>query len=155
MSSDAGEKAIHHPEGPAQSGFNKELGLTFISASGDEVIAEIEIGEGHLQPMGIVHGGVYAALAETVCSVGAYLAVAPFGLLVVGVDNHTSFLRATRSGKLRVTGKPITRGRRTQLWEASILNDRGDLAATGRVRLLCIEPGSSLAGETAGVRTKD
>ena len=155
MSSDAGHRAIHHPEGPAQSGFNRELGLNFISASDSEVVAEIEVSEKHLQPMGIVHGGVYCALAETVCSVGAYLAVAPLGLLVVGVDNHTSFLRATRAGTLRVTGKPITRGRRTQLWEASIKNERDELVATGRVRLLCVEAGANLGGEAAGVKTRD
>jgi 1,4-dihydroxy-2-naphthoyl-CoA hydrolase len=155
MPSDAGQLPVHIPVGPAHSGWNREMDVSFISSSGDEVIIEMPVSEKHLQPMGIVHGGVYSGLVETVCSVGAYLAVAPLGMLVVGVDNHTSFLRATRGGTLRCSGKPLVRGRRTQLWEARVENERGDLVATGRVRLLCLEQGASLAGEGAGVKSRD
>jgi uncharacterized protein (TIGR00369 family) len=143
------------PTGPSIFGWNKELGLDFKAASGSEVVVEMVVEEKHHQPMGIVHGGVYCALVETVCSVGAYLAVQQHGLLVVGVDNQTSFLKATRAGVLRTTGKPLVVGRRTQLWEARVENEAGELVATGRVRLLCIPAGSSLAGEGAQAKTRD
>jgi 1,4-dihydroxy-2-naphthoyl-CoA hydrolase len=68
---------------------------------------------------------------------------------VVGMENHTSFLRAVRSGKLRATAVPVNRGRRTQLWEVRIETDDGKLAATGQLRTLCLEDGAILAGADA------
>ncbi|HMJ11957.1 MAG TPA: PaaI family thioesterase, partial [Polyangiaceae bacterium] len=75
-------------------GYNTAMGLSFVTATGDEVVAELEVGEQHLQPYGIVHGGVYCGAVETTCSVGAGLYSAAAGQAVVGVENHTSFLRA-------------------------------------------------------------
>jgi 1,4-dihydroxy-2-naphthoyl-CoA hydrolase len=143
------------PEGAGpvvQAGFNQALELTFVSTRADEVIVEMPIRAHHHQPMGIVHGGVYCALVETVCSVGAGLAAQQHGRLVVGVDNHTSFLRAQRSGTLRVTGRPLMQGKRTALWEANVVNEQGELVATGRVRLVSVEMGASLAGEPATLK---
>src|SRR4051812_45508348 len=95
-------------------GWNRAMGLRFLRATKDEVVAEVEIGPQHLQPYGIVHGGVYAGIIETVASSGAALQAMPQGRSVVGLENHTSFIHAVREGVLRVTAKPITRGRRTQ-----------------------------------------
>lgn len=139
------------PQAVALGGFNKALNLSFVRANENEVVAELPITPDHHQPMGIVHGGVYCAMVETVCSVGGYLASMAGGYTVVGVDNHTSFLRAQRTGTLRCTGRPLVRGRRTQLWEANIENAEGELVATGRVRLICLESGSRIAGETAAM----
>jgi 1,4-dihydroxy-2-naphthoyl-CoA hydrolase len=129
----------------ARGGWNETMGLVFVRATGDEVIAECEIGPGHFQVHGIVHGGVYSGMIETVASVGAALHAAPRGDTVVGLENHTSFLHAVREGTLRVTARPLTRGRRTQVWEATITDAMGRIAATGRVRLLCLEPAAAMA----------
>jgi len=72
------------------------------------------------------------------------------GKTVVGLENHTSFIRAVREGVLRGTARPLTRGRRTQVWEVSIADAKGALVATGRVRLLVIEPDASVAGAALG-----
>lgn len=135
------------PRSPDPGGYNTAMGLSFVSATSDEVVADFEVGAQHLQPYGIVHGGVYCGVVEATCSVGAGLFSSSAGQAVVGVENHTSFLRAVRSGKLRVTAVPLSRGRRTQIWEAAVRDNQGRLVATGRVRLLCLEPGSQLAGE--------
>jgi uncharacterized protein (TIGR00369 family) len=133
-------------------GFVKLMGISVISATADEVVAELKVGAIHYQPMGIVHGGVYCAMAETVCSIGGHMAAIQRGRTVVGVDNQTSFLKATRQGVLRATGRPLTVGRRTQLWQADIHDEAGALVASGRVRLICIEPEVRLAGESAKPR---
>ena len=125
------------------------MGVTFVKATGDEVVVECEVGPQHRQPHGIVHGGVYAGLVETVASIGAALHAASKGLTVVGLENHTSFLHAVRAGVLRTTAKPLTRGRRTQVWEGTVVDSEGRIAATGRVRLLCIDSDTMLAGEKA------
>lgn len=128
-------------------GWLKAMGVIFLKATGDEVVVEWEVGHRHHQAYGIVHGGVHCGVVETVASVGAALYSLPEGKAVVGLDNHTTFLRAVRSGRLRAVGTPISRGRRTQVWEGNVRDERGRLVATGRVRLLCLEPGSDLAGQ--------
>jgi uncharacterized protein (TIGR00369 family) len=131
-------------------GFNAMLGLTLLECSALKVVAELIVSERHHQPWGIVHGGVYCAVVETVCSLGAQLAQA--GGLVVGVDNHTSFLKATRSGTLRATARPLAVNKRTQLWEANIENEQTELVASGRVRLMVVAAGARLAGEPAAAK---
>lgn len=133
-------------------GWNKAMGLRLVRATADEVVAEWTVGEHHLQPYGLVHGGVYAGVIETVCSVGAAAWGLPRGLSVVGLDNHTSFLHAAREGKLTVTAKPVTRGRRTHVWDATVTDATGRINATGRVRLLCLEQGARVAGEAVAVK---
>jgi uncharacterized protein (TIGR00369 family) len=140
--------------GHMASGFDATMGFHVISATADEVIIEYEVAERHLQPYGIVHGGVHCAAVETACSTGAGIYAVGRGQAVVGVENHTSFIRAVRSGRVRVTATPLTRGRRSQVWEAAARGGDGRLIATGRVRLLCLEGGTALAGEEVQVRSR-
>ncbi len=122
-------------------GWANAAGVRFVRASRDEVVAESTIEARHLQPYGIVHGGVYCTIVETLASTGAALDAMRHGLSVVGLDNHTSFVRATGPGKVTATARPITRGRRSQLWEVTIVDAAGKTLATGRVRLLVLEHG--------------
>jgi uncharacterized protein (TIGR00369 family) len=140
----------------ARAGFERTMGFRYLRASRDEVAVEYTVGEQHLQPYGIVHGGVHCGAIETVCSVGAALDAMTRGQSAVGLENHTSFVRAARAGtRVTVTARPITRGRRSQVWEASAVDGEGRLLATGRVRLLCLEPGTELAGEKVPKRRGD
>ena len=133
-------------------GWSAAMGLRFVRATVDEVVAEIEVAAPHRQPYGIVHGGVYAGMVESVASVGAGLHAMTLGRTIVGLENHTSFLHAVREGVLRATARPLTRGKRTQVWEGTITDATGRVAATGRVRFLSLEPGAALAGETLAVK---
>ena len=130
----------------SMDGWNRAMGIRFVRANGNEVVAELVIGPAHRQPYGIVHGGVHAGLIEAVTSTGAGLYAANTGGAVVGLENHTSFLKAVREGTLHVTALPLTRGRTTQVWEARTTDDAGRLVATGRVRLLAIDPSEGIAG---------
>jgi 1,4-dihydroxy-2-naphthoyl-CoA hydrolase len=143
MSQDFSERLNELPEG-----WLKAMGVTITLATADEVRAELTVGPEHLQGYGIVHGGVHCGLIESLASIGAALVAMPRGQSVVGLENSTSFVRAVRQGaKLRAISTPITRGRRTQVWEARVLNDKDQIVASGRVRLLCLEPDQALAGE--------
>jgi len=128
------------------------MGIRFLHATADEVTAEMEIGSSHLQAYGIVHGGVHCGLVETVASVGAALAALARGQSVVGIENQTSFLNAVREGMLRATARPLMRGRRTQVWEATVRDRENRTVASGRVRFLALEGGSSLAGEAVQIK---
>jgi uncharacterized protein (TIGR00369 family) len=130
-------------------GWLQAMGVTITLATKDEVRAELTVGPEHLQGYGIVHGGVHCGLIESLASIGAALFALPKGQSVVGLENNTSFIRAVRSGtKLRAVSTPITRGNRTQVWEARVIDEEDRTVATGRVRLLCLEASQSLAGET-------
>lgn len=133
-------------------GWSAAMGIRFLHATADEVQAELEIGPAHLQAYGIVHGGVHSGVIETVASVGAALAALPRGQSVVGLENHTSFLLAVREGKLHAKAQPLMRGRRTQVWEAKIVDNSGRIVATGQVRFIALEAGTALAGEVIARR---
>jgi len=124
--------------GMALGSWSEVLGLELIQATASEVLAEWTVAERHLQPMGLVHGGVYASVVESCCSIGAVLA-APPGKQVVGVENHTSFLRPVRSGRLRARAVALHAGRQAQLWECAITDEADRLVATGRLRALCVD----------------
>jgi 1,4-dihydroxy-2-naphthoyl-CoA hydrolase len=136
------------------AGFDTAMGFRLVRATPEEVVVEYVVEDKHLQPYGIVHGGVHCAAVELACSAGAGLTAMMRGQAVVGVENHTSFIRAVRSGRIRVTATPITRGRRSQVWEATARNDAGAIVSTGRVRLLCLDPGTDLAGEPVALQKR-
>jgi uncharacterized protein (TIGR00369 family) len=123
-------------------------GLRFLTASGDGVTAELQVQARHRQAYGLVHGGMYAAIAESLASVGAALSVMPNGKSAVGLENHTSFIRACREGRLHAAAVPLTRGSRSQLWEVIIRDDGDRVVATGRVRMLVLDSDSNVAGGT-------
>lgn len=125
------------------------MGLTITRATADEVTAEWEVEDRHHQGYGILHGGVHCAVVESLASIGAAVAAQRWGRVVVGLENSTSFLRAVRRGRLKARATPVTRGRTTQVWEVRIEDAEARLVATGRVRLICLDPDRPLAGSPA------
>ncbi len=129
-----------------RGGFNETLGLRFVTATHDEVVAELEVKPELLQPYGLVHGGVHSAMIETLASTAAAINAYPHP--TVGLENSTSFLKAVRSGRLRGRATPLSRGRRSQVWQVEIRDEQEQLVATGRVRMLCLPPDAAIAGAT-------
>ncbi|MGA9491734.1 MAG: PaaI family thioesterase [Mycobacterium sp.] len=127
------------PEAP----FDKELGLVFTEITPDRTRAQLDIQPKLFQPMGIVHGGVYCAIVESMASVAAYtwLSVNGGGS-VVGVNNNTDFLRAISGGTVHGTATPVHRGRRQQLWLVTITDSDDRVVARGQVRLQNLEADS-------------
>lgn len=124
-----------------RGGWAEANGLRFINVTDEETVVELTVADQHLQPYGIVHGGVHAGIIETICSMGAAFAARKRGHKggVVGLENHTSFIKAVRAGTvLRGTAVPVTRGRTTQVWEAKVTDPQGAVIARGTVRLLCV-----------------
>jgi 1,4-dihydroxy-2-naphthoyl-CoA hydrolase len=117
-----------------EMGLIKLLGIRVEAASADRVVLRCPVTADLHQPYGLVHGGVYATLAETAASIAAALWFGDRGK-VVGVSNATDFLRAVRGGSLRAEATPLARGRTTQLWQVEIGDDGGRLVAHAKVRL--------------------
>src|SRR3954453_14967818 len=127
-----------------KGGFFDLLGLRFEEIGPDRVVIVWDVTPALHQPYGIVHGGVYSAVVETAASMGAAVWLGHRGQ-VVGVSNHTDFLRAVRDGRLRAVGEPIHRGRSQQLWVVEVRDEQDRLVARGQVRLQNIADADRLA----------
>lgn len=121
-------------EGITDQGLNRTLGFQLDEATPDRAVLSWTVGEQHLQPYGIVHGGVYCSAVEAIASIGAALWFGERGK-VVGAANHTNFLRAVREGRLVATATPIHRGRSQQLWLVEVTDEQQRVVARGEVRL--------------------
>ena len=107
------------------------LGHEMIEIKENFVKSKLKIEDHHKQPMGLVHGGIYATLSETLCSYGANFLDRG---IYVGVNNNTDFLTSVETGEIICIAEPIKVGRSYQLWESKIYhNDK--LCAVSKVRL--------------------
>lgn len=137
-------------ESMGNGGFVDRLGLVLDEVTTERVAAHLECGPDHQQPYGIVHGGVYASIVETLASIGAAASAAAEGNVVVGVSNATDFLRAHREGRVDAVAEPLHRGRSQHLWQV-VISRAGDgkTVARGQVRLQVLPETRELAGEPA------
>jgi 1,4-dihydroxy-2-naphthoyl-CoA hydrolase len=87
------------------------------------------------QPYGLVHGGVYAALAESLASIATAAAVWEDGNIAVGLSNQTSFMRPATEGTVHAEARRRHRGRTTWIWDVDMTDDQGRLCATTRVTM--------------------
>ena len=131
-------------------GFLLALGAQLGDITGDRATMTVPVTPRLHQPNGIVHGGVYCSIVETLASLGAAVWLSDERGHVVGVANHTDFIRATRTGILHGVATPIHRGRTQQLWLVEITDrDPSDpaarLIARGEVRLANIASTEYLA----------
>ena len=110
---------------PASGTLDDVLGFELLEANGDRCRARLAAERRVQQPMGLVHGGAYAAMAESMVSLATYVAVAGDGKLAVGQSNHTTFLRSVTSGVVSAEGRPRHRGRTTWVWDTEITDDDG------------------------------
>jgi len=110
------------------------LGFEFQHIGEEEAHARFDVAPHHRQPMGIVHGGAYAALAESLCSIATYSAVTPESI-AVGQSNSTSFLRPVAEGAIQATARRRHRGRTTWIWDVDFADEQGRLCATSRVTM--------------------
>ena len=121
-----------------QPGWDSALGLRIDEMTPARVVAYVDIDERHQQAYGIVHGGVWASIVESVGSHGAAMAANEVtgNMAVVGVANATDFLRPHRSGRVRAIGTPILTGRTQQIWVVEIAReDDGKMVARGQLRV--------------------
>lgn len=116
-------------------GLASTLGFELTEAGPELAHGRMPVDARTKQPMGIVHGGAYAALAETIVSHTTWLAVAPEGMITMGLSNETSFLRPVSEGWVSAEARRRHRGRTTWVWQVDFTDDQGRLCALSRVTL--------------------
>lgn len=117
------------------SGFAEEIGVEWVNLDPDDAEARIAVEPRHLQPSGIVHGGVFASLAESLASMATYGAVREEGMVAIGQANDTTFLRPIADGYINASARPRHRGRTTWVWDVEISDDEGRTCALARVTI--------------------
>jgi 1,4-dihydroxy-2-naphthoyl-CoA hydrolase len=117
------------------TGFAEEIGVEWISMDPDGARARIKVEPRHLQPFGTVHGGVYSALAESICSAATYSSVADQGMAAMGQANNTTFLRPILEGHVNAVARARHRGRTTWVWDVELADQDGRICALARVTI--------------------
>lgn len=124
------------------SPFDDLYGLELLEASAEVMRGRIEVADHHKQPMGLVHGGVYASMAETLASIGTWLGVQEDGNIATGMSNSTTFLRPVTEGEVTAVGRPLHRGRTRWVWDLQFNDARERLVAVSRMTI-AVRPASS------------
>jgi uncharacterized protein (TIGR00369 family) len=116
-------------------GFDRLYGLELLECSESEVRAEVVVREEHKQAAGLVHGGLYASIAESISSLATAVVVLEEGQAAMGMSNNTSFLRPITAGTVHAHATRIHRGRTTWLWDVEFSDDHGRTCALTRMTI--------------------
>jgi 1,4-dihydroxy-2-naphthoyl-CoA hydrolase len=116
-------------------GFDGLYGLEVHAISPEEVTAQVAVRDEIKQPAGLVHGGVFASIAESITSLATYSAVRDDGQHAQGLSNQTSFLRPILEGTIHAVARRRHRGRTTWVWEVEISDDQARLCALVRMTI--------------------
>ena len=117
------------------SPFDRHYGLE-VDEAGDELVrAHVPVVKHVTQPLGLVHGGVYASIAEALASLGTNIGVVPRGSVGLGMSNHSTFLRPISQGTIHAVARRRHRGRTTWVWDVELTDDDERLCAVSRVTI--------------------
>ena len=116
-------------------GFDRLYGLEILELSDTEARAQVKVRDDLRQPAGLVHGGVFASIAETMASMATWMAVHEQGKTAMGLSNQTSFLRPIVDGTIHAVARRRHRGRTTWVWEVEISDDAQRLCALVRMTI--------------------
>lgn len=122
-------------EGNPGEDLNETLGIEYLGGTPERVEGRFAVTDRVRQPFGIVHGGAFATLAETLCSAATYAAVEADGMIAMGQSNQASFLRPISSGHAHAVATARHRGRTTWIWDCDITDDDGRLCAVVRMTI--------------------
>lgn len=125
--------AMTAPPFESSTGFDALVGLEILELGEEDVRAQVKVRDELLQPAGLVHGGVFASIAESICSMATWVAVRPEGRSAQGLSNQTSFLRPIMRGTIHAHARRRHRGRTTWVWEVDITDDDGRLCSLVRM----------------------
>jgi len=109
----------------------EKMGISFTEFSVERSVATMPV-EGNTQPVGLLHGGAYVVLGESLGSMSANLAAGP-GRLAVGVDINATHTRSATSGLVTGVCAPIHLGRSVMVHEIVVSDDQGRRCSTIRI----------------------
>lgn len=117
------------------AGFVEHIGVEWQGFDPEGARARIKVEDHHLQPFGVVHGGVYAALAEAICSGATYDALREEDVVPLGQNNNTTFLRPISEGHVNALARARQQGRTTWVWDVEMADDEERVCALCRMTI--------------------
>jgi uncharacterized protein (TIGR00369 family) len=120
---------------PETLGFAELVGLEWLDENPDHSRARVEVRPDLLQPFGLMHGGVFSTMVESVCSRSTALAVRDDGMAAMGQTISISFVRPVREGWAEVRARARHRGRTTWVWDAEIIDSVGRVCAMAQMTI--------------------
>jgi uncharacterized protein (TIGR00369 family) len=120
---------------PLDETLDATLGFETLEVGAEQARSRARVRNSLRQPYGLVHGGVYAAMAESLASQATATAVYDDGNIAVGLSNHTSFMRPVLDGYVHANARRVHRGSTTWVWEIELTDDDGRLCALSRVTM--------------------
>jgi 1,4-dihydroxy-2-naphthoyl-CoA hydrolase len=121
---------------PTRSGtLDEVLGFELLETGPELARSRVTVGRHLQQPLGLVHGGVYAAMAESLASLATFEVVAADGCIAVGLSNQTTFMRPILSGHVNAEARCRHHGRTTWVWDVEMTDDEGRLCALSRMTI--------------------
>ena len=121
-------------------GFSELIGVEDLGREDGLARARVAVGPKHMQPFGVVHGGVYSTLAETLCSRATYERVRDDGMLAFGQSISATFVRPIAEGHVNATARARHRGRTTWVWQVEITDDEDRLCGLVEMVVAVREP---------------
>jgi uncharacterized protein (TIGR00369 family) len=118
-----------------QSNFDAFIGTEWIRLDPEDARARIELRDELRQPYGLMHGGVYSTLVESLCSYATAAAVWEDGNIAVGQSIEVSFMRPVTSGHAEASAVVRHRGRTSWVWQVEILDDDERLCALAKMTM--------------------
>ena len=117
----------------------EHLGIVFTRIGPDFIEAQMPVDSRTHQPMGLLHGGASVALAETLGSVAATCCVDMSKQFCVGLEINANHLRGVREGVVTGVTRPVHIGKKTQVWEIRITNQKEELVCISRITLAVLD----------------
>jgi 1,4-dihydroxy-2-naphthoyl-CoA hydrolase len=136
-----------HEPWRSDRGFEQRYGLVIIELGDGHASGRVEVRDELKQPAGLIHGGVYAAIAESLATAGTNRAVAGQGNVAAGFSTQTSFLRPITAGTIHASARARHRGRTTWVWEVEIADDAGRVCVLTRATVT-VHPAPHRTSET-------
>jgi uncharacterized protein (TIGR00369 family) len=119
------------------SPFPEHMSMRLMEISLDKSVIELVTGRCHLQPFGIVHGGVLSTLIDTATFWAAYMRI-PEGAGLVNIDLKLNYLRPVANGLLIAEGRAIRSGNSISYAETHVMDDKRELVAHGTSTLMTL-----------------
>lgn len=123
------------PSGVGQSNFDVHIGTEWISLDPEDARARVKLTDELRQPYGIMHGGVYSSLIESLCSFATGAAVYADGMIALGQSIEVSFVRPVSAGHAEARAVARHRGRSTWVWQVEVLDDEERLCAVAKMTM--------------------
>jgi 1,4-dihydroxy-2-naphthoyl-CoA hydrolase len=114
------------------------LGIKYLERGDDYLKASMPVDKRTIQPLGILHGGASAVLAETLGSAASYMSL-DSSRYSVGLEINANHIKSVSSGIVVGIAKPVHLGNSTQVWDITIKNEDDQLICISRLTMAVLK----------------